>query len=93
MLTALHEFLVDDLAGIILARLDMNRFLYNGICTATECLSSTILEPSPSAAPLVATTPVIPDRAQSGGAFLVVVSKRVDAQDSRMPSDYKWHIT
>lgn len=43
MFSALHQFLIDDFAGIVFPRLDVNSFLYNGVCTAAERLSSPIL--------------------------------------------------
>ena len=42
-LPPLHELLVDDFAGIILASLDMHGLLYDGIRAATQCLASAIL--------------------------------------------------
>ena len=43
MLPPLHELLVDDLASIILARLDMHGLLYDGIRAAAQCLASAVL--------------------------------------------------
>ena len=43
MLAPLHELLVDDLAGIVLAGLDVHGLLYDGIRAAAQCLASTIL--------------------------------------------------
>lgn len=43
MLPPLHELLVDDFAGIVLARLDVNRLLHDGIRPTTERLACAIL--------------------------------------------------
>lgn len=43
VLAALHELLVDDLAGIVLARLDVHGLLYDGVCSTAERLASAIL--------------------------------------------------
>lgn len=39
----LHEFLVDNLTGIVFAGLDMNGLFDDSIGSAAECLSSAIL--------------------------------------------------
>ncbi len=44
VLPALHEFLIDDLASVVLAGLDMDCLLDYGACPASECLSSAILQ-------------------------------------------------
>ena len=44
MFSTLHEFLVDDLAGIVGTSLDMHGFLHNGIRSAAQRLSRAILE-------------------------------------------------
>jgi hypothetical protein len=38
-----HELLVDNLASIVFSCLDMNRFLYDGVCAATEGFACAIL--------------------------------------------------
>lgn len=43
MFPALHEFLVDDFASIVLASLDMNRLLHDCICAATKGTSGAVL--------------------------------------------------
>jgi hypothetical protein len=43
MFSALHELLVDDLASIILASLDVDRFFDYGIRPATESLARSVL--------------------------------------------------
>ena len=43
MFSTLHEFLVDDLAGIVGTSLDMHGFLHNGIRSAAQRLSRAIL--------------------------------------------------
>lgn len=43
MLSAFHQSLVDDLAGIILASLDMNSFFYDCVSTLAECSTSFVL--------------------------------------------------
>ena len=43
VLPPFHEFLVDHLACIVLARLDVHGFLHDGIRPTPERLSSTIL--------------------------------------------------
>lgn len=44
MFTALHEFLVDNFAGIIFACLDVYGLLHDGVSAAPECLSRAILQ-------------------------------------------------
>lgn len=39
----LHKLLVDDFAGIVFARLDVNGLLYDGVCPATQCLTGAVL--------------------------------------------------
>jgi hypothetical protein len=43
MLPPLHELLVDDLAGIVLAGLDVDGLLHDGIRSATKRLACAIL--------------------------------------------------
>lgn len=43
MFPTLHEALVDNLASIILSCLDVNRLLHNGIGTAAQSFSCSIL--------------------------------------------------
>lgn len=43
MFATLHKPLVDDLAGKVLASLDVNGFLHDGIGTTAQGLSSAIL--------------------------------------------------
>jgi hypothetical protein len=43
MFSTLHEALVDNLARIIFSCLDVNRFLHNGIGTAAQSFSCSIL--------------------------------------------------
>ena len=44
VLPTLHEFLIDDLASIVLASLDVNGFLDDGVGSATQGLAGTILD-------------------------------------------------
>lgn len=46
VLTALHKLLVDDLAGIVLAGLDVDGLLYDGIGAASKRLACAILRRS-----------------------------------------------
>ena len=39
----LHEFLVDDLASIVLSSLDMHGLLDDGVCSTAQSLASAIL--------------------------------------------------
>jgi hypothetical protein len=43
MFPSLHKLLIDDLASIILARLDMNGLFDNGIRSTAKGLASTVL--------------------------------------------------
>ena len=43
ILPPLHEFLVDHLACIVLARLDVHGFLHDGVRPTPQCLSGAIL--------------------------------------------------
>lgn len=43
ILTPLHELLVNDLTCIVLAGLDVDRLLHDGIRSTTECLACPIL--------------------------------------------------
>lgn len=43
MLAALHEALVDDLAGVVLAALDVDRLLHDRVRPAAERLSGAVL--------------------------------------------------
>lgn len=43
VLAALHEALVDNLAGVVLARLDVDRLLHDGIRAAAERLARPVL--------------------------------------------------
>ena len=40
---ALHEFLVDDFAGIVFACFDVDGFLDDGVCTTSESLACAVL--------------------------------------------------
>lgn len=44
MLSALHELLVDNLAGIVLSSLDVHGFLDNGIGALAECAACAVLQ-------------------------------------------------
>ena len=44
MFATLHKPLVDNLAGIVLPRMDVNGFLHDGIGTTAQSLSSAILK-------------------------------------------------
>jgi hypothetical protein len=66
MFAALHELLVDDLAGIVLAGLNVDGLLYNSIGAATQRLAGAILGDSQL---VRADSPEdIPGRARSGEA-------------------------
>ena len=43
MFTTFHKFFVDDFAGKVFARFDMDGFLYDGISAASKGLPSSIL--------------------------------------------------
>ena len=51
VLPALHELLVDDLASIVLAGLDVHGLLDDGVCTASQSLSGAILAGQKSQSP------------------------------------------
>jgi hypothetical protein len=43
MFSALHKLLVDDLAGIVFPGLDVNSLFHDGISTAAQSFTGTIL--------------------------------------------------
>jgi hypothetical protein len=53
MLTALHKLLVDDLAGIVLARLDVDGLLYDGVRSASECFACAVLQKGSATLPQI----------------------------------------
>ena len=77
-LSALHELLVDDLAGIVFDRLDVNGLLYDSICPAAQCLTGAVLrdircDQRQSDAPMVRVetwTPYAPGTVLSSGLTL-----------------------